>query len=171
MLIIIEGIDGTYKTTVANKVSKKLNVPIIKGSSFELATSSNEELFKRFVEFAEMNNVIFDRNIYSNKTYATLYNDYTILTDKQYSYIENILKNKATVYYLFADDETVRKRIRKRGDEYVDENMVAKINKLFAENINKSPLKVIHYDTTEWTSDQIAEEIVKDFRSKESENK
>lgn len=166
-LIIIEGSDANFKTTIAEKVSKKLNIPIVKGSSFELSTSSNEELFNRFIEFSKDDNVIYDRFIYSNKTYATLYEDYTILTDEQYSYIENRIKEKAIVYYLHADDEVIKDRIRKRGDEYVDVSMVSKINKLFGEVISKSPLKVIYYDTNEWTSDRIAEEIANDYTHKQ----
>lgn len=163
MIIVIEGVDGTFKTTVANKINKILNIPIIKGSSFELSTCTNEELFNHFKEFALMDNVCFDRFCYSNQTYATIYSDYTILTDEQRYYIEDLIKDKALIYYLFADTKTIEERIQQRGDNYVDTSMVDKINKLFAENISKSPLKVVWYDTTQWTSDEIAKEIVKDY--------
>ena len=163
MLIVLEGHEAVFKTTVAEKVHKKLGLPIIKGSSFELSTATNKELFRYFKECAQKDNVIYDRFIYSNQTYATIYSDYTILSDKQRNYIEGLIKDKAIIYYLFADDETIKKRIQERGDDYVDVSMVGKINKLFHENISKSPLRVVWYDTTEWDSDSIAKEIIDDY--------
>lgn len=163
MLILIDGVDCTYKSTITQKVSEKLNIPWIKGSSFQLSNCSNEELFSHFKEQTELDNMIIERTIYSNQTYATIYEDYAILTDEQRHYIEDKLKNKAIVYYLFANDEVIKDRIRKRGDDYVDVTMVSRINKLFAKNIAKSPLKVIYYDTAEWTSSQIAEDIINDY--------
>lgn len=163
MLIILEGHEAVFKSTVAKKLQDKLNIPVIKGSSFELSTCSNEELFNYFKEFAAKDDVIYDRFIYSNQTYATIYNDYTILSDEQRHYIEDLIKDKAIIYYLFADDETIKERIKKRGDDYVDTSMVSRINKLFSKNISESPLKVVWYDTTEWDSDTIAEEIINDY--------
>lgn len=166
MLIILEGNECCFKSTVAKKVSEVLKIPVIKGSSFELSTVSNEQLFKNFINQAKLDNVCIDRSIYSNQTYATIYNDFTILTDEQRQYIENMIKDKAVVYYLFADDDVIKDRIRERGDDYVELEMISEINKLFAKNISKSPLKVVYYDTSEWTSDEIAQEIINDYKHK-----
>lgn len=111
-MIILEGNECCFKSTVASKLNEKLDYPIIKGSSFELAQCNNEELYKHFIEFAKNKNVIMDRFIYSNQVYATLYKDYAILTDTQRKSIEEMVFDKAKVYYLYAPDEVIKKELR-----------------------------------------------------------
>lgn len=165
MLIILEGNECCFKTTVAEKLSKQLNIPIIKGSSFEFSQCTNEELFKRFKELAELDNVIIDRFIYSNQVYATLYDDFAILTDEQRHYIEDMIRHKSRVYYLFADNEVIEERITQRGDDYVDVSMVKKINEFYSEIMLDAMVRVISYDTNDWNSDEIVEELVGDFKN------
>jgi len=159
MVIILEGNECCFKSTVAEKLSKKLNLPIVKGSSFELSKCTNEELFQKFKEFTQLDNVIIDRFIYSNYVYATLYEDYSILTDEQRREIEKLMLHKATVYYLFADGDVIKERILERGDDYVDVSMVQNINDTYVDIMLKAGLKTVAYDTNEWNSDEIAEDI------------
>jgi thymidylate kinase len=163
LLIIIEGSDCNYKTTVAEKLSKQLNIPVVKGSTFEFSKCTNEELFERFRSLTELDNVIIDRFIYSNKVYATLYKDYAILTNEQRNEIERLIQHKAVVYYLFADSKIIESRIKERGDDYVVTSMVSKINSQYDITMVKSNLKVIAFDTNDWSSDEIVKDIVKDY--------
>jgi thymidylate kinase len=163
MLIILEGNECNYKTTVAEKLSKQLHIPVVKGSTFEFSKCTNEELFERFRSLTELDNVIIDRFIYSNKVYATLYKDYAILTDDQREEIERLIQRKATVYYLFADSEIIESRIKERGDDYVVTAMVSKINSQYDITMVKSNLKVVAFDTNDWSSDEIVKDIVKDY--------
>lgn len=162
-MIILEGNECTYKTTVAKKLSERLDIPILKGSSFELSRSTNEGLYKHFKGIAALNNIIIDRFIYSNKVYATLYKDYAILTEKQRKIIEELLKNKATVYYLNADTDTIKKRMSFRGDDYIIPDMIDVINKEYSKIIFNSSLKVVSFNTVFWDSDEIVKEIIKDY--------
>lgn len=120
-LIILEGPDCCFKSTVAAKLSKELKYPIIKGSSFELAKSGNEKLFEHFNKLADEDNVIIDRFVYSNLVYAKKFKDYSILTERQLRFIEDKIKAKAKVVYLHADPSVIKKRLRVRGDEYIEE--------------------------------------------------
>jgi len=162
-MIILEGNECCFKSTVASKLNEKLDYPIIKGSSFELAQCNNEELYKHFIEFAKNKNVIMDRFIYSNQVYATLYKDYAILTDTQRKSIEEMVFDKAKVYYLYAPDEVIKKRIKSRGDEYVELDMVSKISEMYEQVMFQSGLKLRMLDTNEMTSDEIVEVILADF--------
>jgi thymidylate kinase len=165
-MIILEGNECCFKTTIAEKLSKKLNIPVIKGSSFEHSQCTNEELFNKFKEYAELENVIIDRFIYSNYVYATLYEDFAILTDEQRTQIEEIIKQKAKVYYLFADDHIIQQRIEQRGDDYVNVDMVSKINQTYTQSFFNTILHINAFDTEEWNSDEIVEEIIKDITLK-----
>lgn len=166
MLIILEGNEANFKTTIAEKLSKKLNIPVVKGSTFEHAKCSNEELIEKFRELANLDNVILDRFIYSNRVYATLYKDFAILTNEQRREIEDIIRHKSTVYYLHADDEVIQERIEQRGDEYVNVDMVSKINDEYSEIMLDAAVRINAFDTNEWSSEEISEEIAKDYINK-----
>lgn len=159
MIFILEGNECCFKTTVANLLSKAIEYPVIKGSSFEMAKSTNEELNNKFLEFAKMDKVIFDRFIFSNYVYATLYKDYSILTEKQREEIIKQIKNKTLVIYLYAPSEIIKKRLRKRGDEYVKEDEIDEINKLFNETmidtIEQSHIQVFPIDTSKYSPEEI----------------
>lgn len=160
LLYILCGNECNFKTTVANKLSEKLNLPIIKGSSFELSQCTNEELYNHFFKIAVSDNLIVDRYIYSNLTYASLYDDYAILSKNQKEYLELILDSKAKVIYLFADDNVLKERMKVRGDDYVDESMLSVINKKFHSVMTTSTLNPTWYDTNDWTSDEIVNDLL-----------
>jgi thymidylate kinase len=166
MLIILEGNECCFKTTIANKLSSTLNIPVVKGSSFELAKCTNNELFQHFKSLVKEDDLIIDRFIYSNQVYASLYDDFAILTDDQRREIELLIKEKATVYYLHADDNVIKERLRVRGDEYVNEDMIEKISNLYPSSIIEATIKTVSYDTEHWSSDEIVREIRSDFNNK-----
>ena len=161
MIIILEGNECNFKTTVAEKLSKQLNLPVVKGSSFENAQCSNQELYEHFLKLSEMDNVIIDRSWISNYVYATLYKDYAILTPEQRLEIEQRVYDKALLLYLFADEETIKGRLRERGDEYVEEKMIGTINKVYLEAIDQTELVVHSFDTNKYNSNDITKNIVK----------
>ncbi|KXZ22409.1 AAA family ATPase [Bacillus nakamurai] len=158
--IILEGADCCYKSTVADKLSKELGYPVIKGSSFELATSGNEKLFDHFNRLADEDNIIIDRYIYSNLVYARKFKDYSILTEDQQRAIEKKIRHKAKVIYLHADPEVIKQRLRERGDEYIEGKDIDTILELYREVICNAGLHTYSWDTGQWDSDEIAQGIV-----------
>lgn len=156
MIIILEGNECNFKTTIAEKLSKSLQLPVVKGSSFENAKCSNLELYKHFTNLALMDDVIIDRSWISNRVYATLYQDYAILTEEQREDIERRVNGKAILVYLYATEDVLTERIRKRGDEYVDEKMLGKINHTYEEAMEGTRLHTLHFDTGKESSDDIA---------------
>ncbi|MGM9986338.1 MAG: hypothetical protein ACI35O_03825 [Bacillaceae bacterium] len=161
MLIILEGNECNFKTTVAEKLSKELNLPVVKGSSFELAQCSNQELYEHFLRLSQMDNVIVDRSWISNYVYATLYKDYAILSPEQRLDIEQQVYDKALLVYLYADEETIIGRLRVRGDEYVEESKIGTINKVYLEAMDQTELIVHSFNTKKNSSDDIVKKIYK----------
>ena len=161
MLIILEGNECNFKTTVAEKLSKELNIPVVKGSSFELAQCNNQELYEHFLKLSQMDNVIIDRSWISNYVYATLYKDYAILTPEQRLEIEQRVYDKALLVYLYADEETIKSRLRERGDDYVEEKMIGTINKVYLEAIEQTELVVHSFNTSSYSSDNIVKQVEK----------
>lgn len=109
-----------------------------------------------------MDDIIVDRFIYSNLVYASLYDDYSILNEDQVDDIQQVMnKKKLVTVYLTADDETIKERLRIRGDDYVVEDMVSNINEKYREVMQNAvtQVNINTYDTRLITSNQIAEEL------------
>lgn len=119
MFIILEGVDCTGKSTLALALSEMLDMDIVKGSSFEQADCTQDELFAKFMELTKLDNVILDRFIYSNAVYAAEYEDFSILSDGQRREIEDEIRHKAIIIYLYADKHDLLDRFNSRGDDYV----------------------------------------------------
>lgn len=162
-MIILEGADCCYKSTVADKLSKELGYPVLKGSSFELAKSGNKKLFEHFNKLAGEDNVIIDRYIYSNLVYARKFKDYSILTEEQQRTIEKKIRYKAKVIYLHADPEVIKQRLRDRGDEYITERDIEPVLELYRKVISSARLHTYSWDTGQWGSDEIVEDLIQLF--------
>ncbi|MBW7976822.1 AAA family ATPase [Bacillus velezensis] len=159
-MIILEGTDCCYKSTVADKLSKELGYPVLKGSSFELAKSGNEKLFEHFNKLADEDNVIIDRYIYSNLVYAKKFKDYSILTEEQQRTIEKKIRDKAKVIYLYADAKVIKQRLRERGDEYINDRDIEPVLELYREIMSDVGLHTYSWDTEQWSSKEIAKGII-----------
>ncbi|AKF30959.1 MULTISPECIES: AAA family ATPase [Bacillus amyloliquefaciens group] len=159
-MIILEGTDCCYKSTVADKLSKELGYPVIKGSSFELAKSGNKKLFEHFNKLADEDNVIIDRYIYSNLVYARKFKDYSILTEEQQRTIEKKIRDKAKVIYLHADPKVIKQRLSERGDEYINDRDIEPVLELYREVMNDAGLHTYSWDTEQWSSDDIVEGLI-----------
>lgn len=170
-LIILDGNECNYKSTIADKLHSKLGYELVKGSSFELATSGNDYLNKTMISFANLDDVILDRFIYSNLVYASIKQDYSILSLAQVQHIEDIIKDKALVVYLHAPSEVLVGRLEERGDEYIKSNELAGINKVYkcvmADTQYRDTVDFIEFDTSEQSSDEIAISILNYLKLKE----
>ncbi|MEH7689831.1 AAA family ATPase [Bacillus velezensis] len=162
-MIILEGTDCCYKSTVADKLSKELGYPVIKGSNFELAKSGNEKLFEHFNKLADEDNVIIDRYIYSNLVYARKFKDYSILTEDQQREIEEKIRYKAKVVYLYADPKVIKQRLLERGDEYINDRDIEPVLELYREVMSDVGLHTYSWDTEQWNSDEIVEGLIQLF--------
>lgn len=171
-IIILEGNECNYKTTVANKLSEKLGYPIVKGSSFEMSTCTQEELFQQFVDFTKMDNVIIDRFIWSNLVYAPLYKDFSMISLEQAKDIQRMIMDKAYLVVLHSDHETLAARLDERGDEYVKTERLQEINNKYWEVLHDtllisegdSEFKKLAgnmFNTKYYSSDEITDSIVK----------
>jgi broad-specificity NMP kinase len=157
---IVIGTDCSGKTSLVNKLSEKLGVDVVKGSSFEHAQCTQGELFAKFLDFTDMDNVIFDRFSYCNAVYAPMYNDFALLSSGQRRIIEARLMYKAIVIYLYADDEVLAARFTNRGDDYVDLERLLKAKQMYEQELESVKyIPVIKFDTGKMSTDEIVEAI------------
>ncbi|MGG1659530.1 deoxynucleoside kinase [Brevibacillus sp. NRS-1366] len=125
-----------------------------------MSKSSNEELFNRFASMSTLQDMIIDRYIYSNLVYASLYEDYSIISTPQKLDLEDrLLKNQALIVYLYSDVEVLKDRLNKRGDEYVHEDRLESINDKYTHVLKKSHVPILYINTELMTSEQISQYI------------
>lgn len=163
MNIILCGTDCSFKTTIASKLSKKLSLPIEKGSDFESATGTNEQLYNFFLSKLDGKDKILDRFIYSNLSYVQVYPNYTRITDEQKTIIEDKIRNNSIIIYLTASVDTIISRIEERGDEYVTvdkiEPIIKSYNKVISDAV-ENDMNIYTFDTSVLSSDKITQQIV-----------
>lgn len=163
MNIIIEGVDGSYKSTVAQKLHNRLGYPIVKGSSFEFAKGSSEDLFNFKKSILTKDDQIIDRSLFSNLVYATIYPEYTRLNGIQQKKLEAVIRENSVVVYLTASPDTIISRLEQRGDEYVSTDKVASIITEYSRVMSQAvedDVKIYTFDTGVLSSDSVVEQIV-----------
>lgn len=165
---IVVGADCTGKTTLINLLSDAKSLEVIKGSSFEQSKLPHDQLLKNFEELAGKRDIIFDRFIYCNYVYATLYEDYAILTEDERRHIESLLSPNTCIIYLHAPTEVLKERLALRGDEYVDGSNFDEIKSLYSDVLTEIGMNipVFTFDTSILT----AEQIVSFFENEEDED-
>jgi thymidylate kinase len=162
MIIVFEGVDGVGKSSIAKKLSEKLGFPVIKGSSFEQAKCTRDELFNKFYDMLfDYDDLILDRYIHSNVVYAPLYEDFAMISKGELRFLESQLElYDAIVIYLKADPEIIKQRLQKRGDEYISADKIEEISQRYDEIFGETNLKHYVIDTGKYSVDEIVEMIL-----------
>lgn len=184
MIIVFEGVVGAGKTTLAEKVSKKLNVPIYYELqnddtmnllhkfyedklrwSFPLQINFLNERFRMIKEVSKQGFGILDRSIFGDKIFASMLNEDGFMTNEEYRTYSNLLDNMLEhtnkpdlLVYLDCNLETAMERISIRNRE-----MEQSVEKRYWERLN------FKYD--EWYSTYtFSEKLSIDAKSYHPEN-
>lgn len=164
MIVILEGNELNFKSTVAEKLKEEMKCEAIKGNSFELAQLPEGALVTYLYGITKKHAAIVDRFIYSNLVYTNLYEGYTRLQEDQVEFLEKVLKGHALVVHLHAKADTLIKRKQHREEKDVDDAMFSKINDEFSRVLKDSRLPVLEISTEEYSSTEITEIIMKYVR-------
>jgi len=160
MLVILEGVDGTFKSTVALGLSDNIGLPVVRGSSFESAKQPNKELFRWYLEkIAGGESIIFDRYVYSNRVYAQLYRGYSIISVEQLKLLEQIIQqlhDYVLIVYLTGEEDDIGQRLNVRGDNYIKRNEIKSIMRRYEDVLNtETGFRVNLVNTSKLDSEQI----------------
>ncbi len=146
-LIHVSGMDATLKTTICEKLSKKLNCPVVHfDKPKDLESGKNEYFtFLRNNDFTNKD-IICDRFHDGEHIYAPIYRGY------ESNYLQEFESELKKVPYLFvntvADLETIKKRIEVRGEDFVQEEHYQLVLDKFNEYLFKQSMPYIKIDTT-----------------------
>jgi deoxyadenosine/deoxycytidine kinase len=143
VVIVIDGVVGAGKSTLAEKVSQKLNVPIYyelqnqttlnlleefykdkSRWSFTLQIHFLNERFRMIKEIHKNGGGILDRSIFGDRIFASMLNEDGYMSDDEFhtysTLLDNMLqhaKNPSFLLYIDCDLDTAMSRIKKRGRE------------------------------------------------------
>ena len=117
MIIIVEGPDGSGKDTFIENLVKLTGMKHVRGSSFEISQRGPEGMFKKWKKMLmEEDDIIINRFCYSNLVYGPMYG-YPTITHEQATELNELINDRAVVYYIDADTDIIVDRIERRGDD------------------------------------------------------
>lgn len=117
MIIIVEGVDASGKDTFIENIVKLTGMKHIRGSSFEIAQDGPDKMFEEWKRILlEEDNIIINRFCYSNLVYGPMYG-YPTISHEQATELNELVDERAIVYYINADTDVIIDRINRRGDD------------------------------------------------------
>jgi deoxyadenosine/deoxycytidine kinase len=165
-VIIIDGVVGAGKSTLAEKVSSKLNIPVFyelqneetntlleefykdkKRWSFTLQIHFLNERFRMIKEIHKNGGGILDRSIFGDRIFASMLHEDGYMTSEEFNtystLLDNMLehsKNPTLLVYIDCDLETAVERIGVRGrqmEQSVDEVYWKRLNEKYTNWYNE----------------------------------
>ena len=159
MKIILEGCDGTGKTTLAKILAEKYGLDICHCTQHDAAD------YEFYRQTLRKENVVWDRHTIGELIYPRVFNRKPCLGTENARLIRHYAKEEgAKIFVLTADIETIRERLLERGNENVNIlNNIERIDHEFKFYAEQFHIPVI--DTSKMTLQQIFDLI------EEKENK
>jgi thymidylate kinase len=155
--IIIEGCDCSGKSTLINLLSDKYNLPVIKGSDFNIAKQGVDKMFDYMNSiFDKQEVIILDRSFISNLVYAPLF-DANMLTETHVKQLIEKIKAKSLTIHLQGDENTILDRLEKRGDDYIKSDNIQDIIAGYNSVTSKLEqyIDITHFDITTYSSKDV----------------
>lgn len=112
MTIVIEGCDGTGKTTIANILAKRYGCDVVH------MTGDDPKDYEFYYHSLRKTNVIYDRNVIGELVYPYVFGRNAALS---YENAESLVKKAKIMsvkfFVLTADEDIIKNRIAARGEE------------------------------------------------------
>lgn len=153
MRILIDGCDGTGKTSVCEKLANKFGCNIVR------LTHDGDRNFKAYSEAMIPDNMVHDRTFLSEIIYPKNFGRASQLMDSSIPALYQLIEQyDAKVFILTADNDEIVRRLNLRGDEFLDN--FEKIKGINYDYIQIALIQeYILIDTTNKTIDEVVEEI------------
>ena len=153
MRIILDGPDCVGKSTITEKLANSLGCNIVR------LTYNGDRSLKAYYQMMTVDNVVHDRSFISEIIYPKYFGRACRLDFDYEKYLHKLIDNLSIkLIILTASPETLEKRMRSRGDDYINNiDKLAKINRDYLEYAREHNIAVI--DVTNKSIDEIVKEI------------
>jgi thymidylate kinase len=151
MKIIIDGCDGTGKTTLIEKLADHYNCDVVR-----MMRNGSKEYFDYKSKYIEIENVIFDRSFMSEVVYSKVFNRTCRLAEFSFRSLFDVIKDIPTII-LDCDPETIRERLLAKNEDPIIIDQIDIIRKAYIDLADEFHIPVI--DTTKVSFEEIIERI------------
>jgi broad-specificity NMP kinase len=158
MKIIIEGSDGTGKTTLCKKLVEKYNL------EYRHVTKDDPNTFKFYADTMRDDNVIYDRHLVGEMIYPEVFKRKANFRKKEFGKLLDIAKDeKVVIIVLYSSYITLYKRLKEKGGEYKEVmDKLSFINQEFITIAVKYDLHLINTEATPF--EKICEVIENEYK-------
>lgn len=154
MRIVIEGVDGTGKSSLIEKLCADYGLDFIK------MTGPGWKEFESYFQKAGVDNVIHDRSFISEFVYSTIYNRKSVIDKDAFEMLLLLYRKYGTkIIILTADVPEVMRRIKVRATDNEKENDI--IRRKIAYDLIAKIFGIDIIDTTHLNEDEAYKEIKK----------
>lgn len=154
MRILIDGCDGTGKTSVCEKLANSL------GYNITRLTHDGDRSFRTYMEIMIPDKMVHDRTFISEIIYPKYFNRNSRLNLKNICSLHDLIELYDTkVFILTASHKVICERIGVRGDEFItDYSIFEQINEEYRRYAMNNSFDII--DTSYKTIDAIVNDII-----------
>lgn len=142
MLIVLEGCDGTGKTTLAQMLSQVLHADILHCTTL---TPNTFEFFEEIIQASRERNIIADRFCYGQFVYQDG-DDRNLTLEQLYSLEIQMLAAGAKVIHVTASESSIRQRLERRNE--ITTKPIRHIISGFKAIFKMSLMSITEYDTS-----------------------
>lgn len=149
MLIVLEGCDGTGKSTLANNLSLILDAEVIHCTK---ETPNNMEYFAKIIREGSTRNIICDRFMYGQFVYQTEEERKAMgwLTLEGLRTLELALSmTRAKVFHVVAYPDVLKERLAARGETVINGLSILGVIDGFRDVFSESLCRVVELNTSE----------------------
>lgn len=120
MIIILEGPDGSGKTTLANKLAQQTGYTLLHRSQPKTEEDKKRMMDEYMQVIKSGKSCIFDRCWYSEMVYGPVMRDASVISYPQMFELERrLLKNGAIIIHCTGPLTTLWRRCQTRGEDYI----------------------------------------------------
>lgn len=144
MLVVLEGCDGTGKSTMAKRIASVLNAEIIHCST---KTPNDYDFFHNIIEASKTNNIVADRFFYGQFVYQK-HKDRHLTHNDLVDLETEVLGANGKIIIVEASEQDIASRLSARDEELINGLTIKEVLEGFRKIANNSFLPVEIWNTS-----------------------